>query len=158
MNRRLSLSIVTLCVAGMLAGCASVTQGTKFQPPGGWTGTPSIMGRVQMWMKTGKSKDQMQFLMLVKGNPNKMNANFSDVPSNVATNMKNTSHSDVKFCGTQPGQEFRATGTDKEGKRSDIDMTTAIIGKDRYVAMYIRPVVDPVDPQAETAIHSLCPI
>jgi hypothetical protein len=158
MNGRLYLSIAVLCVCGVMTGCASVTQGTKFQPPTGWTGTPSIFGRAQMWMKTGKTKDEMQFLMLVKGDPNKMHTDFSSVPSNVATDMKDVSQSDVKFCGTQPGQEFRAIGTDKNGKRSQLDMTTAVIGNDRYMAMYIRPAAGPVDAQAETAIHSLCPL
>ena len=158
MNARFRLPIVALCFAGILAGCGSVTQGTQFQPPNGWTGTPSIFGRAQVWIKNGKEKNSTQFLMLIKGDASRVKAGFEDVPGNVAKDMKVLSHGDVKLCGSQPAQEFRGEGTDREGQRSMVEMTSTVIAKDRYVAMYIYPAASKPDAQAETAIHSVCPV
>ena len=158
MNARFRLPIVALCFAGILAGCGSVTQGTQFQPPNGWTGTPSIFGRAQIWIKGGKDKNSSQFLMLIKGDPKNTHANFEDVPQNVAKDMKVISHGDTKLCGSQPAQEFRGEGTDRDGQRSMVEMTSTVIDNSRYVAMYIYPVNLHPDAEAETAIHSLCPV
>ena len=41
-----------------LAGCGSVTAGVDFKAPAGWNSTPSILGRMQLWMK--KARDSKQ--------------------------------------------------------------------------------------------------
>lgn len=158
MNARFRMPIVTLCIAGVLAGCASVTSNIAFRPPAGWIGTPAMLGRLQMWIKSGQQKDSMpQMLMLVKGNKSDTHADFNNLPPQYSKNLHVLRHGNMKLCGTQPAEQFVAQGTDNNGKRAQIEMTTTVIGKDRYVAMYIRPVSMAADPQAETAIHSLCP-
>lgn len=158
MNTRFRLPIVALCIASALAGCGSVAQGTTFQPPAGWTGTPAMFGRFQMWMKSGKEKDTTQLLMLVKGDSSKVKADLNDLPPQYSSNLKVLKHGETKLCaGSQPAQELVAEGTDKQGKTSQVEMTSTVIGSDRYIAMYIRPLAMRPDPDAETAIHALCP-
>lgn len=158
MNARFRLPIVALCIAGVLAGCGSVTSGLTFQPPAGWTGTPAMFGRLQMWIKGSDKKDESpQMLMLVKGDAKDTHSDFSAIPSQYGKDMKVLKHGKTTLCGTQAAEEFAAQGSDKDGKREQIEMTTTVIGNDRYFAMYIRPVALAADPQAENAIHSLCP-
>ncbi len=159
MNARFGLSIVALCIAGMLAGCASVTQGTQFQPPTGWSGTPAIMGRFQMWFKAGTDKSNGQFLMLVKTNASDKSMNFNEIESSTRTkDVKVVRQGPTRFCGTQPGEQYVAAGTDNKGRKMSVEMTDAVIGTDKYTAVYVRPAALAPDTQAETAIHSLCPI
>lgn len=159
MNARFRMSIVTLCIAGALAGCGSVTGGTSFQPPAGWTGTPAMFGRLQMWMKGSKNKgDVPQILMLIKGDKNNMKADFTDVPPQYSKNTKIIKQGSTKICGgSQQADQFIGEGTSNDGKKTEIEMISTVIGKDRYLAMYIRPQSVSADKDAETAIHSLCP-
>lgn len=158
MNARFRTPIVALCVVALLAGCGSVTQGIAFQAPTGWTGTPAMFGRLQMWMKSGKEKNTTQMLMLVKGDSKNMQADLSSLPPQYGKDLKVLKRGDTKLCGgTQPAQQFVAQGADKDGHRSQIEMTSTVIGNDRYVAMYIRPLTVSPDAQAEAAIVSLCP-
>lgn len=159
MNARFRMSIVALCIAGALAGCASVTQGIQFQPPTGWSGIPSIMGRFQMWFKPGSKKGNGQFLLLVKANAKDKSTDFNQIETSTQTkDVKVLSHGPAKFCGTQAGEQYRAEGTDSQGIKMSVDMTSATIGDDKYVAVYVHPASMAADRQAETAIHSLCPL
>lgn len=159
MKTRFRLSIVALCIAGVLAGCGSVTNGLAFQAPTGWTGTPAMFGRLQMWVKSGKDKGTTQIVMLVKADAKNTKSDFTLIPSQYGNgkDMKMLSHGQTKLCGTQPAEQFVGEGTDKDGKKSRIEMVSTVVGSDRYVAMYMRPDVMPADPMAEGAIHSLCP-
>jgi hypothetical protein len=158
MNARFRLSIVALCIAAILAGCGSVTNGLAFQPPSGWTGTPALFGHMQAWVKSGQQKNSTQFVMLVKGNAQNTKSDFDAVPSQYAKNTNVISRGSVKLCGMQPADQVVAEGTDRDGRRSHIEMVSTVIDRDRYVAMYIRPVNLPADASAESAIHSLCPL
>lgn len=158
MNARFRISIVALCIAGMLAGCGSVTNGLAFSPPSGWTGTPAMFGHLQMWMKSGQQKDTTQMVMLVKGDAKNTHSDFSAVPSQYSKDTNVVSHGSIKLCGTQQAEQFVAEGTDRNNQRSRIEMVSTVIGSDRYIAMYIRPVSMPADASAESAIHSLCPL
>lgn len=158
MNARFYLPIVALCVAGVLAGCGSVTEGIAFAPPSGWTSTPAMFGRFQMWMKNTQEKNTTQMVMLVRGDANNMHADFNVLPPQYAKDVKVMQHGNVTLCGTQPAEQFVAQGTDNSGKRSQIEMFSSVIGKNRYLAMYLRPANAPADPSAEAAIHSLCPM
>jgi hypothetical protein len=158
MIARFRLPIVALCVAGALAACGSVTSGIAFSPPAGWTGTPAMFGRFQMWMKSGAQKDSTQLLMLVKGNTSDTRADFNMVPPQYNKDVTVLRRGPVKMCGTQDGEQIIARGKDRNNKPSEIEMTTTVIGSDRYIAMYLRPQAMPADTQAESAIHSLCPV
>lgn len=158
MNARFRLPIVALCVAFVLAGCGSVTQGITFAPPAGWTGTPAMFGRFQMWMKNGKQKDSTQLLMLVKGDAKNTHGDLTNLPPQYSKDLKVIKQGKTSMCGgAQPGEQLVAQGTDQNGKRSQVEMTSTVIGNDRYIAMYIRPVDMHPDPQAESALNALCP-
>ena len=160
MKARFHLSIVALCIAGALAGCASVTQGTQFQPPTGWSGIPAIMGRFQMWFKAGPSKNQREFLFLVKANANDKNTDFNQIETSSNTkDLKVLAHGPTKFCGSQPGEQYRAEGTSSsDGQKVFVEMTSSVIGDSKYVAVYVHPAALKPDQQAEKAINSLCPV
>jgi len=115
------------------------------------------MGRAQVWFKSGKGKGQMQLLMLMKMDPNK--TDFNTITSSSQTkDLKQVSKKNVKFCGTQAGQEYAAVGTGNNGEKTNVEVTTTRIGNDQYAAIYVRPASLTPDRQAETAIHSLCPV
>jgi len=158
MISRFRLSIVALCIAGMLAGCGSVTNGLAFQAPAGWSGTPAMFGRFQAWVKTGKDKSSTQMVMLVKGDANKTKPDFAIVPSQYSKDTHVISQGKTKLCGTQPAEQFIAEGTSKDEGTSRIEMISTVVGTDRYTAMYIRPAKMAPDKMAEAAIHSLCPL
>ncbi|HET9096501.1 MAG TPA: hypothetical protein VFN37_07550, partial [Candidatus Baltobacteraceae bacterium] len=123
MNTRFRLPIVALCVAFVLAGCGSVTQGIKFAAPAGWTGTPAMFGRFQMWMKNGQQKGSTQLLMLVKGDAKNTHGDLANLPPQYSKNLKVLKKGTVSMCGgTQPGEQLVAQGTDadRNGTRSEI--------------------------------------
>jgi hypothetical protein len=157
MITRFRLSIVALCIAGMLAGCGSVTSGLAFQAPAGWSGTPAMFGRFQAWVKPGKDKSGTQMVMLVKGDT-KTKPDFAVVPSQYSKDTHVISHGSTKLCGTQPAEQYIAEGTSKNEGTSRIEMISTVVGSDRYTAMYIRPAKMAPDQMAEAAIHSLCPL
>jgi hypothetical protein len=111
-----------------------------------------------MWMKSGAQKDSTQLLMLVKGNTSDTRADFNMVPPQYNKDVTVLRRGPVKMCGTQDGEQIIARGKDRNNKPSEIEMTTTVIGSDRYIAMYLRPEAMPADTQAESAIHSLCPV
>lgn len=158
MKTRSVISIVALCIAGTLAGCGSVTSGLAFQAPPGWTGTPAMFGHLQAWVKSGDQKGSTQMVMLVKGNANSTHSGINEVPPQYSKNTNVIARTSVKLCGTQPAEQEIAEGTDRDGKKSHIEIISTVIDKDRYIAMYLRPATLPADPAAESAIHSLCPL
>lgn len=117
-----------------------------------------MFGHMQAWMKSGDQKNTTQFVMLVKGNATTTHSDFNAIPEQYGKNANVIKRGNVKLCGSQPAEQMIADGTDRAGKRSRIEMVSTIIDKDRYVAMYIRPVTLPADASAEAAIHSLCPL
>lgn len=159
MNTRFRLPIVAFCMSSLLAACGSVTSGIDFQPPSGWTGTPAMFGRLQMWIKRDSAKDAVpQMLMLVKGDASDTHADFSALPPQYDKNLRVLHRGSTTLCGSQPADDIVAQGSDNHGRRSQIEMVSSVIGKNRYVAMYIRAVRAKPDAEAETAIHSLCPV
>ena len=150
--KRFIVPLFFACVA--LAGCGSVTSGLNFKAPAGWT-TFSIMGRFQMWIKQtpGKSK-QAQMLFLVRGQTaNTMD--FKQIPQ-AGTSIRNQKRSTIKICGNQRAQYISAVGTSSSGGDQALEMVSAPVGDQSYLAMYIRPQSQAADPAAESAIRSLC--
>lgn len=159
MNTRFRLPIVALCVAFVLAGCGSVTQGIKFAAPAGWTGTPAMFGRLQMWVKPAKAKGEIpELIILAKGDPKTLKGDFSDVPPQYAKDVKVLKQGQTKICNaSQQADQFIGEGSDKGGTKTEIETISTTIDKERYVATYIRPESLKAAKEAEAAIHSLCP-
>ena len=117
-----------------------------------------MFGHLQMWMKsTGGKGSEPELVMLVKGNENSDVSTTNAIPPQYVKDAKIVSRGPVKLCGTQPAEQTIAEGTDRNGKRSRVEMVSTVIKNDRYVAMYVRPASVSADPVAESSIHSLCP-
>lgn len=149
MNMRLFLG--ALCVAA-LCGCGGPADDTQFKPPAGWKSTPGIMGRFQMWM----SGDQI--VMVIKGDKNMSISDAAKSQPGV-TGLQDLKRSDIRLCGSQPAQYFTARGTsNSNGKQTEraIEGIVTAVGDAGFLAMYIRPFGAAIDPQADSALHTLC--
>lgn len=144
-----------LLASSALAGCGSVTAGVDFKAPAGWTSTPSILGRMQAWMKKARDNKQDEMVMLIRGS--NANIDLRTIPQVGSSAMSMTKQSTITICGNQKAQFASGTGTGHSGEKERMEMVSATVGQDGYVAMYLRPQSDPADPAAETAIRSLCP-
>lgn len=147
------LPLFFACAA--LAGCGSVTSGLDFKAPPGWMATPSIMGRFQMWIKQTADKNKTaQMIFLVRGQTADT-MDFKQIPQ-AGTSIRSQKLTDIKICGNQRAQHVSAVGTSSSGGDEALEMISAPVGDQSFLAMYIRPQVEPADPAAETAIRSLC--
>ncbi|MFN2448353.1 MAG: hypothetical protein ABR508_00980 [Candidatus Baltobacteraceae bacterium] len=148
---KVRILFTVLCIA-LLAACGGPADGTAFKAPDGWKSTPGIMGRFQMWM-SGE-----QILMVIRGDKN-MNLNDAEKAQPGTTNLRDVKQSNIVLCGKQPAQYFSGRGTSKtNGRTKDrfVEGVIATIGDGKFFAMYVRPSSAKADPQAETALHSLC--
>ncbi len=143
-----------LFACAALAGCGSVTSGLDFKAPAGWTATPSILGRMQLWIKKGSDNKQGQMVFLIRGQTaNTMN--FKDLPQ-AGTAIRDQKQSEIKICGNQRAQYMSGVGTSSKNGDQALEMVSAPVGNESYLAMYIRPQSQRADPEAEAAIRSLC--
>lgn len=154
MNKGLLLRLSALCTACALASCAGVASNLAFHPPNGWSGTPSMFGRMQMWVKQGNKNQNGQFVMLVRSGLNSGNLfQTAQFGRGSATDVK---RSTIDICNGRQAQYVTATGVNGK-QRTKLEAVLADVGDSKYMAMYARDVKTPADPQAEDAIRSLCP-
>ena len=147
-----------------LSACGSVTGDINFQAPGaGWTASPPILGRTQIWVKNSTgNKTHNSVLILAKGV-----GSSSDLFNNPGITSGGRLHVDkddhVTICGNQAAEHITGSGTyttsgtaGKSDVRAAMDAYVTTVHGERYLAMYMHPAAEPPDPQAETAIASLC--
>jgi hypothetical protein len=157
--RRLAV-VAAIGIAAAVGGCASPGADTKFVAPDGWTGTPGIMGRFQMWMN-GSGDANRQILMLIRGD--KDTATITDIrSSNSGTNVSDLKTRNISMCGgNQPAEYITGRGTNTRGSHATPELLEGVetmIGDSKYIAMYIRPAsMKTGDSQAEASLRSLCP-
>ena len=163
MNVRPCLTIAVLCVTA-LSGCASVTSDINFQPPGaGWSGSPSILGRAQFWIKTAQGGNTSKSIVLLIRGVSSTKEVFSNPGLGTNGRVEEFKQEHTTICGSQPADHIVATGKYSSTGGSGSAQTegafeafmTAVHGEN-YVAVYIRPRDLAPDPQAEAAIRSLC--
>jgi hypothetical protein len=146
-----------ICIA-LLAGCGSPGADTAFKAPNGWKSTPGMFGRFQMWI-TGNSESDRQIVMLVRGDNN---SNFNDTTTFGNTrNMTGVTHRAITLCGSQRADSFTGRGEGGSGSKrvaETVEGVVTTIGNSKYAALYIRPAGMQADAQAESALHSLCPL
>lgn len=156
MKNGFRLPFAAFCIAGLLAGCASVTSNIAFQPPAGWSGTPSMFGRMQMWVKQNQAKQNEQFVMLVRGAVSSSNLFENAQFGRGAVNQ--VKRSTIMICGSRQAQYVTGVGDQGKNRRpTRLEAVIADVGDSKYMALYARDAAIPADPQAEAAIHSLCP-
>jgi hypothetical protein len=164
MKARYFLMVAALCSTA-LAGCGSVTSDINFQAPGaGWTASPSILGRTQIWVKNAAAgKTHNSVVILVRG-VNSAQEIFTS--PGLGTNGKTqiVKNERTTICSGQPAQHIVASGeystSNQSGsgeQRADLEAYTTTVHDERYLAIYVHPESEPPDNQAETAIKSLCP-
>ncbi len=141
--------------SAVLGGCGSVTNGIDFRAPAGWTSTPSILGRMQAWMKKARDNKQDEMVFLVRGS--NTSVDIKNIPQAGLGAISMAKQSTITICGNQKAQFVSGIGTGHSGQKQVMEMVSATVGQDGFVGMYIRPQSDPADPAAEAAIRSLCP-
>ena len=131
----------------LLIACGSLQNGTNFQPPPGWSGTPSLFGRVQMW------RSGSQTVMLIKGDSQHADVFYNPVLAQ--SGMRDVQHSKMRICGNRTADYYHAVksnGAIVEG------VSIPGSGDTRWVALYVRNQANsPADPQAEHSLRTLCP-
>jgi hypothetical protein len=140
-----------------LAGCGSATEGLDFKAPAGWTALPSFIGfgHLQMWTKKASDNKQVDMLMLIRGQTT-ATMDLKTLPQSGMGAIKAQKTSTITICGNRRAQYLSAIGTGHGGQTQTMEMVSAPVGDQSFLAMYIRPKTDPADPAAETAIRSLC--
>ncbi len=163
MNVRSRLTSAILC-ALTLSSCGSPAADINFAAPGaGWTATPAILGRTQIWMKNEpNSNTHDSLVILVRGVG--QSQNFLNSPGVSSTGSRILKQRQTKICGNQPAEYVLATGKyngvasgGSTGKPATFEAYLSTVRDVRYMAIYIHPQNQPADEQAETAIRSLCP-
>lgn len=150
-----ALAAAAFLASAALAGCGSVTAGVDFKSPAGWTATPSILGRMQAWTRKSANNKDIEMIMLVRGSST--NVDLSNIPQAGVGAISTEKQSTITICGNRKAQFLSGVGSGHNGQKQVMEMVSATVGQDGYVAMYIRPQSDSADPEAEAAIRSLCP-
>lgn len=153
------MTLASVCIAAALSGCSSPAQGTSFQPPIGWKSTPGMFGRLQMWM-SGEDRQHRQILMLVRGDSRMTTEQLNASSPSGARGMRDVKRDTIAICGGRHAEHFTGRGeggTGSNREQQQIEGVTTEFGDAKYLAIYIRPVAQPADAQAESALRSLCP-
>lgn len=160
MKKRVLTTLAVVFIAAGLAGCASPAQDTAFAPPAGWSSTPGMFGRLQMWM-TGSDSENRQVIMVIRGEKGMTTAELTKTPPFVRTEGMHDVKSDtITICGSQRVAHFTGrgqSGSDSSRVEKQIEGVTTLIGDAKYAVLYIRPVSVRPDAQAEAALRSICP-
>jgi hypothetical protein len=140
-----------------MTACSSPGSDTAFKAPAGWSSTPGLFGRFQMWI-SGNAQNNRQILMLIRAD---QNTNIEESNNFGGTrNVNNVHHRQIMICGDQHADYFTGRGESSSGSNHAPVLLEGIVTSvhnARYVAVYIRPAALPPDTQAETAIRSICP-
>lgn len=140
-----------------LAGCGSATEGLDFKAPAGWTAMPAFLGfgHLQMWTKKASGNKQNEMLMLIRGQTTST-MDLKTLPQTGMGAIKAQKESAIMICGNRRAQYLSAIGSGHGGQAQTMEMVSAPVGDQSFLALYIRPQSDRADPAAETAIRSLC--
>lgn len=157
MRKRVVCALALFFIGAMLTACGSPASDITFNAPAGWKSTPGMFGRFQMWM-SGTRADDRQMLMLIRGDQS-MRIEESQTFSGTH-GLRDLKHGTITLCRSQRADYFtgRGQGTNS-GKTVDetVEGVTTSIGSSKYAVLYIRPSGMRADPQAEAALHSICP-
>ena len=148
--------VAALFASAALSGCGSVTAGIDFKAPAGWTATPSILGRMQAWTKKAADNKDVDMIMLIRGSGS--NIDLKNIPQAGVGTISTVKQSTIAICGDRKAQFLTGSASGHTGQKQTMEMVSATVGQDGYIAMYIRPESEPADPAAEAAIRSLCPV
>ncbi|HEY9085343.1 MAG TPA: hypothetical protein VIN40_05340 [Candidatus Tyrphobacter sp.] len=143
------MTVRTMLFAAMaaLAACSSPTQSIDFQPPAGWTATPSLFG-FQAWHTADSKQTLVLFRLPVAADPN-------TVMRQADINTAGTTTRKITICGKQPALLILGRGT-RAHSQQNVEMVMTSYAGTTYMAIYARDIGLPLNAQADRAIHSLC--
>ncbi len=116
-----------------------------------------MFGRFQMWIN-GSGQNDRQFVILVRGDQNMRLEDSQNISG--TERMRDFKRNNITLCGSQKGEHFVGRGDSRSGStrvQETVEGVTTTIGDSKYAAMYIRPTAMRPDPQAQSALRSLCP-
>ncbi len=127
--------LATLCVVAACVGCGrKFTEDLAFQAPQGWV-YAAVPNGGEVWVKPGGSKESIM-----------AQATDSPLP------QRQPDWKDITICGNHSA--VLMIQTNNPGQIWEGVSTTW--GSERYMAVYVRPTGSAPDPNAESAIRSLC--
>jgi hypothetical protein len=164
--RYLGVVVAAAFAVASLTACGltkSPADGLTFKAPDGWTATPGVMGRFQLWTSGGG--DSAHVLMLLKlPADTKLNSSFSvndfkdvDGPASLKDGRVLAQRT-MTLCGSQRSMFVKMQGQTKNQKAEEL--VEAVLSKaadGTYMAMYMHPIAVAPNPAAEAAIYELCP-
>ncbi|MBV8373558.1 MAG: hypothetical protein JOY69_09875 [Candidatus Eremiobacteraeota bacterium] len=143
-----------LLLVAALTGCgftSSPADNLTFKAPAGWQGSPGIMGFMQFW-RAPNSDDQV--LMLFKS-PKPLQTRDVFSSANLR-DAKVEAQKPITICGNQTAEYFKARGTSRNGRDSNVEMVMTDVSGTTYFAMYLYPAGAAPNGEADAALHELC--
>lgn len=158
MKRKVALVLNCVVCAVLPSGCgltSSPAEGLAFTAPSGWQSSPGIMGFAQLWTP-GSNSDEV--LMLFRS-PREIDRS-QVFQSGKLKNTKIDREQEVKICGNQPATYFVGSAESTTGGHPDkphhLEVMTTNANGATYFAMYVYPMNQQPNAQAQTALHELC--
>ena len=62
----------------------------------------------------------------------------------------------MQICGNQSALFVEGRATSRNDTESNVDIVITDVAGTSYMAMYLRPIDEPANQQAEAALHELC--
>jgi hypothetical protein len=164
--RYLRIAVAGALAAATLTACGltkSPAEGLTFTAPSGWTGTPGIMGRFQLWTGTGDASGHVLMLMKLPADTN-LKADFDmdnlkDVNGSASLkDAKILARRTMTLCNGQQSMFMKMQGKSKnQNTEESIEAVLSKASDGTYMAMYMYPIGAATNPAAEAAIYELCP-
>jgi hypothetical protein len=151
--------MVFCCLAAFaLSACglnASPAGGLRFQPPPGWRPSPGMLGYMQFWRPPSGVREA---LMLFRS-PKRLSSDDLYSDANMQGAFKSVTvlrKQNVQICGNQSAVIVQGIAISRNDTESRVEMVMATVRGTSYLAMYVRPIEVPANPQAEAALRGLC--
>ena len=142
MGRTFTVRLTILLSCGLLSACAPADplDGFTFKAPAGWTALPPHEGS-RLWTNPRDAGEEVLVTRPADIRPGE---------------YQSVSGKPVKICSGHPATLTVKVGT-ALGQLSHLESITATWQNIRIMAAYIRPLSARANPNAETALRSLCP-
>jgi hypothetical protein len=130
-----------LLSCALLSACAPADplDGFTFRPPAGWTALPPHDGS-RLWTNPRSAGEE---LLVTR-------------PGDISPGEDHSAGKPVTICGGHPASLTLKIGTAFDHP-AHLESITATWQNIRIMAAYVRPLSARADPNAETALRSLCP-
>lgn len=114
-----------------------------------------MLGYMQFWRPPSHVREA---LMLFKS-PKTLTADDLYSDANMQGAFKSVTvlrKQKIQICGNQPALSVQGIAISRNDTESKVEMAMATVRGTSYLAMYVRPIDVPANPQAEAALRELC--